>query len=61
MGHANDSRKPPDARPRSDVSVGVGLAGLIGLTSWVMLCRYWAAVADGLALPGPRLSPPRMV
>lgn len=44
----------PNAPPESDVSVGVGLAGLAALAVWVLICRNWASVADTLALPGPR-------
>jgi hypothetical protein len=40
--------------PASDVSPAVGLVGLAGLFAWIMLCRNWPAVADALALPGPR-------
>ena len=43
-----------DPCPPSDVSAGVGLAGIAGLCLWVLVCRYWPAVADALALPGPR-------
>lgn len=41
-------------RPESDVSAGVGLAGLLGLFAWILVCRNWPALADALALPGPR-------
>ncbi|MGN6499322.1 MAG: methyltransferase family protein [Tsuneonella sp.] len=41
-------------RPPSDVSPGVGLAGLFGLCLWLLVCRHWPAIADTLALPGPR-------
>jgi len=43
-----------DTRPESDVSSGVGLAGLLGLFVWLAICRNWAHVADFLAIPGPR-------
>ncbi|HUQ14152.1 MAG TPA: protein-S-isoprenylcysteine methyltransferase [Novosphingobium sp.] len=43
-----------DPRPPSDVSVGVGLAGLVGLLAWIVVCREWASVADLLGIPGPR-------
>ena len=43
-----------DPRPASDVSTGVGLAGLAGLLAWIVVCREWATIADALALPGPR-------
>jgi protein-S-isoprenylcysteine O-methyltransferase Ste14 len=41
-------------RPVSDVSSGVGLAGLFGLFVWLAICRNWAGIAEVLALPGPR-------
>ncbi|HTN13981.1 MAG TPA: protein-S-isoprenylcysteine methyltransferase [Sphingomonadaceae bacterium] len=40
--------------PRSDVSAWVGLVGLAGLFAWIIVCRNWPMVADGLNLPGPR-------
>ena len=43
-----------DPRPISDVSAGVGLAGLVGLCAWIVICREWSSVADLLGLPGPR-------
>jgi hypothetical protein len=43
-----------DPRPVSDVSSGVGLAGLLGLFTWLAICRNWAGIAESLALPGPR-------
>jgi len=43
-----------DPRPASDVSAGVGLAGLCGLFAWIVICREWAWVAETLNLPGPR-------
>ncbi len=48
------SHSPADPRPVSDVSAGVGLAGLCGLFFWIVVCRNWAGLADALALPGPR-------
>ncbi|MCC6826804.1 MAG: DUF1295 domain-containing protein [Novosphingobium sp.] len=47
-------QQAPAARPASDVSAGVGLAGLFGLFAWIAICRNWPAIADALALPGPR-------
>ncbi len=44
----------PAARPASDVSAGVGLAGLFGLFAWIAICRNWPAIGDALSLPGPR-------
>lgn len=40
------------ALPPSDVSVGVGLAGLVGLFVWIAVCRSYPAIADGLGLTG---------
>lgn len=40
--------------PRSDVSAGVGLSGLLGLLAWIVFCRNYPAVAEMFALPGPR-------
>lgn len=47
-------QQAPAARPASDVSAGVGLAGLLGLFTWIVICRNWPAIADALSLPGPR-------
>ncbi len=50
-----DSAVPaPSRRPASDVSSGVGLAGLAGLLFWIVVCRNWAGLAESLGLPGPR-------
>ncbi|MEO1488734.1 MAG: isoprenylcysteine carboxylmethyltransferase family protein [Pseudomonadota bacterium] len=62
---SEDSVKPaPGAReqspvraltcPTSDVSAGVGIAGLLGLASWVLFCRAYPLIAEILALPGER-------
>lgn len=40
--------------PASDVSAGVGFAGLLGLLAWIVFCRNWPHFADAFALPGPR-------
>ncbi|MDP4604774.1 MAG: protein-S-isoprenylcysteine methyltransferase, partial [Erythrobacter sp.] len=40
------------APPPSDVSSGVGLVGLLGLFAWIMFCRSYPAIADGLGLSG---------
>jgi protein-S-isoprenylcysteine O-methyltransferase Ste14 len=42
----------PTAPPRSDVSAGVGLAGLAGLLAWIMFCRAYPVIAEGLGLGG---------
>lgn len=42
-------------RPPSDVSAGVGIAGLCGLLAWIAFCRNYPEIADALALPGPRM------
>ena len=41
--------------PRSDVSAGVGLAGLGGLLVWLMICRNWAVISPSLGLAGTGL------
>ncbi len=43
----------PNAPPRSDVSVAVGIAGMLGLLAWIIFCRNYADFADRFALPGP--------
>lgn len=47
-------RPMPDARPPSDVSPWVGLAGLAGLFAWFVVCRHWPLVADSIGIPGLR-------
>jgi protein-S-isoprenylcysteine O-methyltransferase Ste14 len=42
----------PTALPRSDVSTGVGLAGLAGLVGWIMVCRAYPEIAASLGLGG---------
>ncbi|MEM9312429.1 MAG: isoprenylcysteine carboxylmethyltransferase family protein [Pseudomonadota bacterium] len=44
----------PKRRPTSDVSSGVGLAGLLGLCVWILFCRTYPLTAEALGLPGPR-------
>lgn len=41
--------------PKSDVSAGVGLSGLLGLASWILFCRNYPAIADWFDLGGPHL------
>lgn len=49
------AREPePGLLPRSDVSVGVGLAGLLGLLAWIAFCRNYAGIAETFGIPGPR-------
>lgn len=43
---------PPPNLPPSDVSAGVGLAGLAGLFVWIALCRSYPDIADALGLQG---------
>lgn len=50
----SERQQAPASRPVSDVSAAVGLSGLFGLFLWVAICRNWPAIADALALPGPR-------
>ncbi|MEO1730205.1 MAG: isoprenylcysteine carboxylmethyltransferase family protein [Pseudomonadota bacterium] len=42
------------ALPESDVSASVGIAGLLGLTIWILFCRTYPLTAEALSLPGPR-------
>jgi protein-S-isoprenylcysteine O-methyltransferase Ste14 len=42
----------PTALPRSDVSTGVGLAGLAGLATWILFCRAYPEIAGALGLSG---------
>lgn len=39
--------------PKSDVSIGVGLAGLAGLAFWVLVCRFWPQIVDAFGLSAP--------
>ncbi|HQS95438.1 MAG: protein-S-isoprenylcysteine methyltransferase [Novosphingobium sp. 17-62-19] len=39
--------------PQSDVSAGVGLAGLAGLFFWIMVCRSWPQIVDAFGLNAP--------
>lgn len=51
------SASPPATPPipASDVSVGVGLSGLLGLLAWIVFCRNYPAIADMWDLSGPRV------
>ena len=40
----------PDPRPRSAVSVGVGLAGLAGLALWIAVARHWQMTGEFAAI-----------
>jgi hypothetical protein len=40
------------APPASDVSTGVGLVGLAGLVVWILFCRSYPEIAQGLGLGG---------
>ncbi|SMQ73560.1 Protein of unknown function [Altererythrobacter xiamenensis] len=44
----------PGRLPKSDVSAGVGLAGLLGLFGWILFCRNFPLIADWFALDLPR-------
>ena len=44
-----------DQKPVSDVSAGVGLAGLVGLLAWMAVCRAWPAIGVALGIPGPHM------
>jgi len=50
----------PSAPPPSDVSAGVGLAGLAGLLAWIAFCRAFPDIAAAAGWDGP-LSPERGV
>ena len=39
-----------DRRPASDVSVAVGLCGLIALGGWIALCHFWPEIVGALGL-----------
>lgn len=41
------------APPPSDVSAGIGLAGVIGLALWVLTCRFWPQIVTALGLSAP--------
>ncbi|GAA0763670.1 protein-S-isoprenylcysteine O-methyltransferase Ste14 [Erythromicrobium ramosum] len=43
---------PPLRRPESDVSTGVGFAGLAGLFVWIAFCRSYPEIAGVLGLGG---------
>lgn len=45
---------PAGKMPASDVSTGVGLAGLLGLFAWIMIARNWPEIGALLDLDGPR-------
>jgi len=40
--------------PTSDVSSGVGLAGLLGLFTWILFCRNFPVIAESLGFSGER-------
>ena len=58
--HPTDPSAPVPSRPPSDVSTGVGLAGLAGLLVWIAACRSYPDIAAMLGLGG-ELSPARGV
>ncbi|MEM9501804.1 MAG: DUF1295 domain-containing protein [Pseudomonadota bacterium] len=47
---ANQAAAP--TLPNSDVSVGVGLAGLLGLFAWILFCRTFPLTAEIIGLQG---------
>lgn len=51
----NNTAQAAKPLPRSDVSVGVGLSGLLGLLAWIVFCRNYPAFADMFGIPGPRV------
>ncbi|MEP3050010.1 MAG: DUF1295 domain-containing protein [Erythrobacter sp.] len=40
--------------PPSDVSSGVGLAGLLGLFAWILFCRTYPLISEFFQFAGPR-------
>lgn len=46
--HSHEAGGPPP----SDVSAGVGLAGLLGLFTWLAICRHWPTLAPLFGLSG---------
>ena len=51
MTAAKSSSVPTaDQRPASDVSVAVGLCGLIALSGWIALCHFWPEIVGALGL-----------
>ncbi len=42
----------PKRLPKSDVSSGVGLAGLLGLFVWILFCRTFPLIAEAIGLEG---------
>ena len=58
--HVSLPKTAKPALPRSDVSTGVGLAGLLGLIVWIAVCRAFPTISESLGLSG-ELSPARGV
>ena len=53
--NANAHSVPAGVRPslpKSDVSAGVGLAGLLGLAAWILFCRNYPVLAEWAGLGG---------
>lgn len=46
------NQSAPKTLPKSDVSSGVGFAGLLGLLVWILLCRSFPLIADLIGLEG---------
>lgn len=40
-----------DPRPASDVSVAVGLLGMMALFGWILVCHFWPELVDLFGLP----------
>lgn len=47
------TQDPAGSPPASDVSAGVGLAGVLGLFVWLAICRNWPVIAPLLGITGP--------
>ena len=61
--NANAHTMPATTRaalPKSDVSAGVGVAGLLGLAAWILFCRNYPVFAEWAGLTGA-LAPERGV
>ncbi len=43
---------PARSLPKSDVSTGVGFAGLLGLFAWILFCRNFPFIAEFMGLEG---------
>ncbi|MEO1220335.1 MAG: protein-S-isoprenylcysteine methyltransferase, partial [Pseudomonadota bacterium] len=49
---SSDAEGAPQTLPKSDVSSGVGFAGLLGLLVWILFCRSFPLIADAIGMEG---------